>query len=252
MKTPDRKTPAEHLEFAEAASRLAFWFAFSLKMRGSAEPLEFILRERTPLYHVALGLDPEIPLDIFSGLPEAGSASEFEEKMWRRCCGWIRKRAAEQYPQSLGMGLHGVWQCESLKYDPPHKDSPEVCHFHIGNGRAPGSIFDDPDYLPEKLLELMERSGKEFGYVSLATSSWLNSYPRWLALFPEEWRKNLTPRDPLPLWHLGYWGQIVTSRGVFHEKTGKFIRENLVMRYPFTASHGSFESIKQFLKGKIK
>ena len=73
----NRKSLEEHLGCAEDCSRLAFFFAYDLAEKRPEETLEFILRMRSPLYHVALGLDPEVPQEIFTRFPAAGSAADF-------------------------------------------------------------------------------------------------------------------------------------------------------------------------------
>ena len=54
----ERKSLEEHLFFAENCSRLAFFFAYDLAEKRPEETLEFILRMRSPLYH----LEPLYPL----------------------------------------------------------------------------------------------------------------------------------------------------------------------------------------------
>ena len=232
----NRKSLEEHLGFAEDCARLAFFFAYDLAGKRPEETLEFILRLRSPLYHVALGLDPEVPQEIFSTFPDAGSAADFEEKMWHQCRDFILCRAEKHYPNSLGMGLHGTWQAECFRFDPPKAEFPGRCAFHIGNARAPESLFADRKYVADHLLLMLDLMEKEYGATEAGTGSWLNSSPAWLSFFPDEWQNNMIDRPATPLWHLGYWGQIITARGTCNPKTCRFIREHGTMRYPMRYS----------------
>ena len=242
-----RKSLEEHLAFAENCSRLAFFFAYNLAAKRPEETLEFILRQRSPLYHVALGLDPEVPQEIFSRFPAAGSAGDFEEKMGRQCHDFILNRAKEHYPDSLGMGLHGKWQAECFKFDPPKPDFPGRCFFHIGNARAPESLFADRKYIADHLLLMLELMEKEYGATEAATGSWLNSSPIWLSFFPDEWQNNMVDRPSVPSWHLGYWGQIVSARGTCNLKTCEFIREHRRLRYVMRYSWCAISVLRQHL-----
>jgi len=244
-----RKTLEEHLEFAGDCARLAFFFAYDLAAKRPEETLESVLRLRSPLYHVALGLDPEVPQDIFTVFPDAGSASDFEEKMWRQCRDFILSRAEKHYPDSLGMGLHGVWQAECFKFDPPKPDFPGRCSFHIGNARAPESLFADWKYVADHLLLMLDLMEKEYGATEAATASWLNSKPMWLRFFPNEWQDRMTDRPTVPLWHLGYWGQIVSARGTCNRNACRYIREYRRLRYAMRSSWCPIPVLRQHLAG---
>lgn len=243
----DRKSLDEHLEFAETCSRLAFFWTYELAAVRPQENMEFILRQRSPLYHVALGLDTAKPLEIFSHFPKADSASDFEEKMWLQCRDYILKRAKDHYPDSVGMGLHGVWQAECFKFDPPRPDHPLRCSFHIGNARAPESIFADRRYIVEHLLLLLDLMEKEHGAAEIATGTWLNSNSFWLHFFPHDWQDHMEDRPEIPLWHLGYWGQIISARGTCNLKTCQFIRKNRRLRYKMRYSWSSIPNLRQHL-----
>ena len=227
----NRKSLEEHLVFAEDCARLAFFFAYDLAEKHPDETLESILRQRSPLYHVALGLDHKVPLEIFTRFPAASSAADFEVKMWNQCREFILRRSEVYYPDSLGMGLHGIWQAECFKFDRPLPGFPGRCFFHIGNARAPESLFADRKYIADHLLLMLDLMEKEYGAKEAATASWLNSKPVWLSFFPDEWQLHMEDRPALPQWHLGYWGQIVSARGTCNLKTCQFIREHRKLRY---------------------
>lgn len=143
------------------------------------------------------------------------------------------------------------YQCGSLKYDPPAKDDPKTVAFHIGNVVAPKSIFADPGYLENCFFDLMKQTEKKYGADSMKTTTWLNSLPKWLEYFPEEWHKNLQSEQQDPQWHFGYWGQFLSAKGTFNEKYGKILRET--GKFPFypRASSCTFAALKKHLQEKL-
>jgi hypothetical protein len=110
----------------------------------------------------------------------------------------------------------------SIRFDLP-ADSTRA-FLHIRNMAAPASLFDDPAYLPGCLLEAITRA-ETAGATEVETHTWLNSCPRWLALFPAAWQANLGAPDTDVLWHYGFWGQFLTARGAFHARRAQQLRE---------------------------
>ena len=253
-----KKTLAEHKGYVEKMSRLSFFFARKLKDRTPDKTVGNILRDCTPLFFHALDyLDYETKWNNPDCLRIAAKAdelqelqvSEFEERMYAEIKDLAMTRAEQFYPVSVGILMPEDWNVRSLKYDTPRPNlPPNYCNFHIANALAPRSIYDEPRHLPECFMELMDRSEKEHGYDTLTTGTWLNDTPRWLALFPEEWTANLTPRGDGSTWHFGYWGQMVTARGTFNEKAGLYSREYGKLRYESRGSHCSFAAMREHLK----
>jgi len=258
MKIIEKKTLKEHKEYVEQMCRISFFFARRwLKEQTPEKTIGELLRDHTPLlFHALNYLDYDTKwdnpdctkiMDMASKFQNM-SPSEFEERMWTEIKEPALERAEKFYPVSVGVKMPEDWNVGSLKYDPPKPNLPaNYCCFHIANALAPRSIYDDPRHLPECFLELMERSEKEYGYDTLWTATWLNDTPRWLAIFPEEWTKNLSPGDTLASWHFGFWGQMVTARGTFNEKAGRYVRENGMLKYKIRASHCSFASMRKHL-----
>lgn len=174
------------------------------------------------------------------------SAEDFERKMVECVKDVLNTRATQTYPIDVGIAPSPDYNAGSLKYDPPKDGQPKTnCVFHIANAISPQSIFDSPTYLPKCFLTLMEKSEKDYGYTTLTTSTWLNDYPRWLAIFPEEWLANLSPPSENIGWHFGYWGQMVTARGTFNHKAGDYLRQHGVMKYKIRHSSCSFANMKE-------
>ena len=139
------------------------------------------------------------------------------------------------------------YQCGSLKYDAPDPATPREVSFHIGNAIAPASIFADPTYLQRCLLELMHQAESKYGADSLRTSTWLNSLPKWLELFPSEWHASLGPIQTDVGWHYGYWGQFISAKGTLNCKYAHQLRNTGT--FPFYPRKGqcSFAALRRHL-----
>lgn len=123
-----------------------------------------------------------------------------------------------------------AYQCGSLRYN-VYKEPTARVGFHIANAVCPRSIFDNPHYLPACFLALMEHAEALYGAVEIDTGTWLNENPKWLAIFPQEWHDNLSPRMEDVQWHYGFWGQFITGRGTFNRKMGEYLRRNRRLHY---------------------
>lgn len=249
-----KKTLGEHCKYVEEMSRVSFYCAFLWHKQLPELDLEEVIRRHTPLFYHALDLEPKIIIPGFKIL-KAGTAEEFEERMWEQIKPLAIARATRFYHSSVGMCAPEDWNCGSLKYDCPLPGLPRnYCNFHIANAVAPRSIFDDPDYLPGCFLLLVEKSSKEYGFDTLRTSTWLCDEPRFLACLPDEWRENrvLQPyyedKPEIPGWSFGNWGQLVTARGTFNIKMGEYVRKNLTMRYKTYISQCSFKNLVEHIE----
>ena len=216
MDNTQKKTPAEHKAYIRSLTRISFFFAYQWHAKHPDETMGAVVRNRTPLFHHALGLLrnegeehgewQRLQEKVRTVAEKAKDAAEFEEIMFAFVTPFAYSRADRFYPQSVGVALPKDWNVRSLKYDPPKDSLPATyCTFHIANALAPRSIFDDPEHLPLCFLELMDRSEAEFGYDMLYTSTWLNDHPKWLPLFPREWHDNLSPRSGDVSWTFGHW-----------------------------------------------
>ena len=144
------------------------------------------------------------------------------------------------------------YQCGCLKYDNPKQDDPKTVDFHIGNAVAPKSIFTDPGYLESCFFELMKQAQEKFGADSLQTNTWLNSLPKWLEYFPEEWQQNLQPEDKNVFWHFGFWGQFISAKGTFNAKYGQILRDTGEFPFYPRKSKCSFKEMRKHLENKLK
>jgi len=252
-----KKTLEEHKAYVEQMARISFFFARYHKEKTPDKSVGELLRDCTPVfYHGMNYLDYETKWTnpacqrIIKLADELGPApaAEFEERMWAGIKDLALERAERFYPEDVGMRVPPGWNVGSLKYDTPKLHlPPNYCNYHIANAVFPKSIFDDPAYLPQCFMEMMDKGEKDYGYDTLTTSTWLNDNPRWLALFPEEWIANLSPRSEGASWNFGYWGQMVTGRGIFNEKAGRYVREHGELRYKTRGSHCSFAEMRKHL-----
>lgn len=138
------------------------------------------------------------------------------------------------------------YQCGSLKFDPPNEDKKAVT-FHIGNAIVPQSIFADKNYLVDCFLCLMEKAEEEYNVDTLTTSTWLNSFPKWLKYFPNEWIENLSPENKSIGWHFGFWGQFISAKETFNYKYAEIFRKTGEMPFYPRRSHCSFASLRAHL-----
>ena len=124
------------------------------------------------------------------------------------------------------------YQCGCLRHDPevlyPDQDA---LGFHIMNSLAPDSFLDHPDYVKHCFLQLLKIAEEKFHVSHIQTCTWLNSVPKWLAFFPEEWKEKMSGEYKSVEWHYGFWGQFITGRGTFNEKHAAYLRRTC--RFPF-------------------
>lgn len=159
--------------------------------------------------------------------------------------------AAQRYPESLAANpLFG--EGRSLRYQEPHPDLPRNwCVFHITNGIRPKSFLKEERYLAESFLELMDESEGAFGYDTLYTFTWLNSHPRFLHFFPEEWRLNLEEPHAGIFANLGFLGQFLNAEGALNRKTADLFLATGELPFRPRKSNCSFASMRRHLTETI-
>lgn len=260
------KTPEEHFLYFKGFARISFCFVRKFLMPKFPEESAGALLKRTPIFHPCLNLRDTstwqdnpvcIALRREADRCAAMEPEEFEETLWNYIRPEIERCAEITYDNATGIMVPPSWNCGSLKFDPPRmhpNTQPGWIHFHISNGVAPHSIFEDPEYLPLCFELLMRQTELKYGSHTLYTGSWLNDRAEWLAYFPQEWLDNRSPREekPVPDWHFGWWGQLVNARGMINAKAEQFVRENGFLRYACRSSHCSFAALRAHLAGLKK
>ena len=259
----NKKTYKEHKEYLFEIVKLQLWFVWNWKKKHPEEELLSILRNRVDIYRktdINKGLmNPENTdfdnsewLDIENRLKSeyikccnVQSAENFEKNGFEIVKTTIEARSRRDYeerPYVLD------YKCGTLTYDPPETDTPKLIFFHIANAIQPKSIFDDEEYLPNCLMDVIEKASKEFpDTLGLHTMTWLNSNPKWRKLFPAIWFRNMEVRPDIQ-WHFSYWGQFITAKGTFNEKLGKQFRKT--GRFPFDACYSwcTYDELRNHLK----
>jgi hypothetical protein len=238
-------------DFFENMISLSLNFAFNWKAGHDNETMSFIISRRSNLGEL-LQIKDDMPVEWNEFLvqaeeecSEASSAACFEEKMTLRIMPFALSRFEQYCTFRAGLLKNNAG---SLRYDAPLKELPaNHCNFHISNAVAPKSIFADTEYLPHCFIELMDKSEKEYGYDTLRTFTWLNSHPKWLVLFPQEWYDNMKESDTQVWGNLGYWGQLVTASGSINIKMEEYVRINGTIKYSPRASHCSFAAMREHL-----
>jgi len=257
------KTESEHRDYIHSITQLKLWFVWDWLRKHPEENFRSVLRNRVDIfrktgYYDPIRMNSDSPDFEVPGWRETEDLLERVWKIHRRdkssdafedeaSCAFreqLDKYAISSYEKSL---LPPMMKCGSLTYHSPGAESPDIIAVHIANTLQPASIFDDPSYLPRCLRELMDKSSVEFGVSKLHCGSWLNSHPRWLALFPQEWTDSLSPQDLSVQWHLGFWGQFITARGTFHERNAAKFRNLGQMPFAYRTADCTFDALRVHL-----
>ena len=243
-------TRDEHIDFLESTVRLKLWFLRRYLLEHPDVPFRKVLDERVDIWRKTslnpAHLDgpwepgtcpvwPGLVADmerIFRDTAGDSTSADFEARGLALLRPYLLARVDRDLDDIRNKVDLRHYQCGSLRYDnavmPAH---PQRIIFHIANDCYPRSPFGDPRHVPDCFLKLMDVSERRFGVTELGTSTWLNSVPRWLQLFPAEWAEHMTPPVADMCWHYGFWGQFITARKTFNHKAGAQFRQTGVMPY---------------------
>ncbi len=254
------KTLDEHREYLHDAAKLQLWYAHHWKAQHPDESFVDVFRNRIDIYRKtdinSENLNPkatkwddprwqELEKEILSAHDFFDDDSEaFEMAAFDVVKPHIDARCQRDFEDRSA--LKG-YQCGSLKYDFYDDGFPQRIFVHIANALAPKSIFEDPSYLPKCFEEVMEKGGKEHDATEMYTSTWLNSHPAWLKLFPSVWQDRMEPAEKDVQWHFGYWGQFINARGTFNHKLGAKMRATGEFPYWPRRSWCTFEEMREHL-----
>jgi hypothetical protein len=253
-----RKSITEHQDYLYGIVKLKLFFIWRWKAEHPGEPVRDILRNRVDIYRkTSVNTGLLNPTEIRFDSPEwlaleakmeaayrefQDDAASFERCGFEIFKGVVDERLEKDFNDRSGLA---GYQCGSLRFDEQEgKTDIPLIGFHIANAVAPASIFDDPDYLPRCFMDLMDKTERKYHSTRLGTTTWLNSVPRWLELFPREWIDNLGPEGKDVQWHYGFWGQFITSRGTLnHKATAHLRRTGELLFYP-RKSNCSFAAMR--------
>jgi hypothetical protein len=275
---PAPKTLAEHREFLREYVRLQLWFLWTWLNRHPQESFLFAIRNRVDILRKS-DLNPgrskatrtagDFSDPRWIALEEEAhrlylqvrdqNADLFEREAWKIFGPVIEARVERDFNEGDGLD---DYQCGSLRYHAPrrigsYRLTAVLCQvmrgrgpsvfFHIGNRIAPRSIFANREYLPSCFSQLMAETRQKYYAGALRTSTWLNSYPRWLELFPAQWRTNLSPPREEVTWAQASWGQFITSRGTFNYKHAELLRQTGTLPYKPRSSWCTFPDMQEHL-----
>jgi hypothetical protein len=277
MVEPQKKTIEEHREFLSEYVRLQLWFIWTWMRSHPDENFRFTIRNRVDILRKTdLNKDRSkntatpgnfddpswIELEnqayqVYLRMKDT-EANLFEQEAWNIFRPAVEARVERDF--SEGDGLDN-YQCGSLDYHHPTRflsyrltaglsylrnGSPRRISFHVGNRIAPQSIFSDREYLPRCFFQLMDETREKFCVGALTINTWLNSHPRWLELFPQQWHENLTPQDVD--WSQSSWGQFITARSTFNHKYADMLRQTGKLPFMPRSSWCTFTSMEQHLR----
>lgn len=125
---------------------------------------------------------------------------------------------------------------------------PNWCNFHIRNGISPKSFLNEPEYFAGNLLRIMEESEQKYPYDTLFTFTWLNSEPRFLRFFPEEWHRNLGEGHPALYTNVGFQGQFLNARGGLNRRNAEKFLETGELPYKPRRAYCSYAALREHLR----
>ena len=154
-------------------------------------------------------------------------------------------RSAQSWKEGYAPGM-------SLKWEGPHPDlPPSWLLFHMWNGIAPKSFLNEKQYFAQNFMTIMEEAQKKAPFDTLYTYSWLNTFPRFLEFFPEEWAQNRGERHQDVFANLGFLGQFVSADGRLNKKTAARYLETGELPFKPCAAHCSIEAMKKHLQNNF-
>ena len=124
---------------------------------------------------------------------------------------------------------------------------PTWCIFHIRNGIPPKSFLNEPDYFAGNLLRIMDEAEKDFPCDTIYTFTWLNSEPRFLRFFADEWQENLGEPPPGISSNIGFLGQFINARGGLNRRTAEQFLETGELPFKPRRSHCSCAAMREYL-----
>ena len=116
-------------------------------------------------------------------------------------------------------------------------------YFEIANAAYPHSFFDNSELLHQSFQVLIHQA-LEQGAQGITTTTWLNSLPKWVSLFPGCWRENMGQADPEAAPHLGVWGQFISSRQGFNRRSASHFLKTGRLPYPMRTSWCTLDELK--------
>ncbi len=264
---PNEISPVEHLDYLVSSVRLMLWFTWRSIDEHPEETFTDTILNRTDIWRrTSLNSNyidgskdksdsPEWRdlLNILEGIHarnrQDGSAHSFEDEAVAFLMPYLSPRVERDLLDIRNKVDLAHYQCGSLRYNlEPTPDCPQRIGFHIANACCPASPFDDPLYFPRCFMDLMKQCEDKFQVTEIGTGTWMNSYARWLKLFPQEWMEHMSLPDYDILGHYGFWGQFLTARRTFNHKLGCQFRETRRIPFPKRSSWCTIKAMRNNLR----
>lgn len=239
----------EHLKFADECYSFVLEFAWDQHRRHPEVPRsEFITGQSLLNYLLRSGSDDapvKIPLaDQIAALADQVKTRQEMEALRSA----VMKHVERIYPATFEP--HPKYKPSmSLRVTQPAPELPkDYCIIHMTNALQPESFLNKPLYLIRNFRDILAEAENCFGCKVLYTASWMNSLPRWLAFFPDEWRQNLS--EPYSEIHgnMGFLGQFLNAAGNLNRPVVDYLLITGQLKYPFRKSHCSIAAMRNHLK----
>lgn len=254
-------TLEEHRTFRHKQLGVQLYFTALWARKHPEEPIHSILENRTAIYKFSdenpQGNGPSAVFyerpgwqrlmraaeEAFRKYPD--SPSDFENELAGIFGESVDRRIERDYEEYIR--FPESFQCGCLRHDHElWRDTGRLC-FHIGNPLRPHSIFDDPEYLKNCLLCVALHAELLFHTRLISTGTWLNSNPKFLRYFPQEWKDNMSAPSENIVGHLGYWGQFINARGLFNDRIGEQFRATGKLPFALRESYCTIDALRKHL-----
>ena len=123
---------------------------------------------------------------------------------------------------------------------------------HIYNIYKPRSPLSDMriPFAASLIRLLHDSTQRRPGMEIVQCVSWLNSAPRFQALFPNGWIRSARLRGTIG-YTAGYWGQFYDRRGGFHDRNGAAFRETGELPFPCLSCEWPISEVMEHLEDKF-
>ncbi|NMA43369.1 MAG: hypothetical protein GX946_08300 [Oligosphaeraceae bacterium] len=263
MSTPKLTTLAEHRQYLHEIVKLKLFFLHRWLQQHPNENFRDVLRNRVDIYRKTDCNKGWLnPKDIDWEAEDWLLLERKAEDIYTSCrddCEKFETLAFEVFKDSLDArcerdfhdnSAREGYQCGCLRYnlELSKNNALPTLTFHIANFLSPESFFDYPGYVRDSFNRLLDAAEKQFQAEYIGTTTWLNSLPKWLELFPDEWVNNLGEEITGVAWNYGFWGQFITARKTFNFKYGEILRKSGKLPYYPRTSYCSIKNMRLKIK----
>jgi hypothetical protein len=256
---PVPKTLDEHREYLYEIVRLKLHFMHGWLKTHPAETFADVLRNRVDIFRKTDVNQGALNPANFNWEDPAWQTLEQSAKAAYEACGddadAYEREAFAVFQPTLDArcerdfhdrSTRNGYQCGCLRHnlEASVANGHRTLSFHIANFLSPESFFDYPGYVRDSFRRLLDIAENDFQADRIGTGTWLNSLPKWLEYFPQEWLDNLGAPNLDVKWHYGFWGQFLTARQTFNAKYGQILRTTGKMPFYPRSSSCSIQAMR--------